>query len=150
MVDNEIIGATGKFNEGHPVSRLRILMVDDEKAIRGFFEAVATRFAPDIVGVFDSVGSGPEALERIKGRESEYDAIITDLRMPGMNGLDLAKEVGATAPNINLYAISGTMGIDLPEPEQYGFKGTLPKPASLEQVKTFLGQIHTDVFAPSK
>jgi CheY-like chemotaxis protein len=150
MEDNEAVRAGGLSSEGQPVSKLRILMVDDEPSIRGLFETVAKRLMSDMVGVFDTVGSGSEALERIIDREDEYDAMITDLRMPGMSGLELAKAVGEKAPHIKIYAISGTMGEDLPEPEKHGFKGALCKPAGLEQIKAFFGQIHAGVFAQNK
>jgi PAS domain S-box-containing protein len=59
---------------------LRILLVDDEEAIR----RVAARFFTRRGHVVDVASDGAEALSMI-GRQS-YDVILTDLRMPGMSG----------------------------------------------------------------
>ncbi|MFP4458225.1 MAG: response regulator [Candidatus Zixiibacteriota bacterium] len=67
--------------------KIKILAVDDDSHIR------------DIIFVYlDSLGyevdiavSGEEALELFD--ENEYDLVITDIKMPGMSGVDLADEI---------------------------------------------------------
>jgi YesN/AraC family two-component response regulator len=142
----EVLVASGKYNEDHPERKLRVLMVDDEPAIRGLFEAVAAR-TPDIIGVFDTAESGEEAL-RMLASDTGYQVVITDLRMPGMSGEQLAKAISEKTPDIGVYAISGTLGVDISDPKEHGFKGALAKPANVEQIRGFLTQIHGDVFHP--
>jgi CheY-like chemotaxis protein len=79
----------------------RILIVDDEGAIRTLlstaFEMAGyeVRTAPD----------GPEAME-LCAAES-FDAILSDVRMPRMNGHDLARWVAARCPRTRLVLMSG-------------------------------------------
>jgi DNA-binding NarL/FixJ family response regulator len=86
----------------------RILIVDDQemilKALRTLFESTS-RFA-----VCGTALNGSEAV--IRAQELQPDLIILDLAMPVMNGLQAAKEVGRSQPDIPilLYTMS-----DLPE-----------------------------------
>jgi DNA-binding NarL/FixJ family response regulator len=72
---------------------LRILVVDDSEAIR---QAVRTCIESNTDWqVCAEAENGAVALERV--RELNPDIVILDLSMPGMNGLDLAREIAATA-----------------------------------------------------
>jgi diguanylate cyclase (GGDEF)-like protein len=67
--------------------RARILVADDEEAIRGAVSQLLKEEGYEA----DAVPSGEEALERFAARP--YDLLITDIRMAGMSGIDLLKEV---------------------------------------------------------
>jgi len=67
--------------------RARILVADDEEAIRGSVSQLLKEEGYEA----DAVPSGEEALERFAARP--YDLLITDIRMAGMSGIDLLKEV---------------------------------------------------------
>lgn len=66
-----------------PLRSLRILMVDDEEAIR----RVTVRFLERMGHQVDTAREGGEALQRMEG--TDYDVIISDLRMPGLDGEEL-------------------------------------------------------------
>ncbi len=66
---------------------LRILVVDDEKAIRNFVRASLSAHG---YNVFESA-TGREALE--KSVSTHPDAIILDLGLPDMDGLEVIKEI---------------------------------------------------------
>jgi DNA-binding NtrC family response regulator len=53
----------------------------------------------------DSAWNGREALEFMKNKR--YDLVITDLNMPGMNGIDLLKEIKTIAPDTKVIIASG-------------------------------------------
>ena len=67
--------------------RGNILIVDDDELIRKSLYEVL-RFEGYDVGI---VSSGVEALEELK--RVTYDVVITDLKMPGMDGIALLKKV---------------------------------------------------------
>jgi CheY-like chemotaxis protein len=74
------------------------LVVDDEEAIRS-----AMRRALERRGwVVDQAADGGEALLKldIGGRPGEYDAIVTDLRMPGVSGIELCERLAALHPDL--------------------------------------------------
>lgn len=62
---------------------MRILVVDDEAPVRQFVCAVLAQVGHDVEGV----ANGDEALEALAA--SEFDAVICDLRMPGLDGPEL-------------------------------------------------------------
>ncbi len=68
-------------------TRARILVVDDEEAIRGSVSQLLQEEGYEVT----AVSSGEEALERFAARP--YDLALTDIRMAGMNGIDLLKEI---------------------------------------------------------
>lgn len=77
-----------------------ILVVDDEEAVRYVFERYLS-----IVGYRVSVAAdGPEAL-RLHGSDPA-DAVITDFRMPGMNGDELLRRLRAIDPRLPAIVIS--------------------------------------------
>ena len=81
----------------------RILLVDDDPAL---LEALpeALRLRLDRIDV-DTCMTGMAALERIES--SDYDAVITDIRMPGMDGLELLAAIRERRPGIPTLLITG-------------------------------------------
>ena len=69
-----------------------VLIVDDDLLVNDF---LAETFASCPYEV-ETAGSGDEAAERIS--EREYDVIFSDVKMPGLNGVELLKLVRKTAP----------------------------------------------------
>ena len=81
--------------------RARILAVDDEPVILDSFRKILV-----LAGfAVDTVESGQEALSLV--RKNEYDFVFTDLKMPGMDGLDVAKGVHHLRPDIDIAIITG-------------------------------------------
>lgn len=66
---------------------MKVLLVDDDAFLRDMY---ATKFI-ECGHVVEAAGEGTEALRHIK--ETEYDAVLLDMVMPTMSGLDLLKEV---------------------------------------------------------
>ena len=78
-----------------------ILLVDDEPSIRIISGALLGRAGYDVMVAAD----GFEALQKI--RERVPDLVITDLRMPNMNGFELLAVLRSQFPQIPTIAISG-------------------------------------------
>ncbi|MET3575772.1 response regulator [Bhargavaea ullalensis] len=70
----------------------RILVVDDQNGIRLLLAEVFRREGHETV----LAKNGFEALERL--RETEPDCVLLDMKMPGMDGIEVLKEIKAAAP----------------------------------------------------
>jgi YesN/AraC family two-component response regulator len=82
----------------------RILFVDDEPRVLEGLERMLYRLRREWHMVF--VSSGRDALKRLS--ESEYDVLITDIRMPEMMGTALLEQVGKSHPQVFRIILSGT------------------------------------------
>src|SRR2546425_1239551 len=83
----------------------RILVVDDEAAILRLLKEALTQWGYQVTGAT----SGAEALQALRG--DMFNAVITDIRMPDMNGLELLKEINAkVAPTDSPVLIEGESG----------------------------------------
>ena len=71
---------------------IRILVVDDERSMQEFLEILLRREGHDVV----AVSSAPEALLALES--DEFDLVISDIRMPGMSGLELLGQVKDLCP----------------------------------------------------
>ncbi len=63
----------------------RVLIIDDEKDIRYVLSMILTKMGYDVV-VAENGKKGLELFNRVHG----FDLVTTDIRMPGMNGNDVA------------------------------------------------------------
>lgn len=74
----------------------RVLFVDDEALTLRAIRRMMARYRPD--WEMDFVGSGARALEALAS--SPYDAVVSDMVMPGMTGLQLLEQVKARYPRV--------------------------------------------------
>src|SRR5437868_13193005 len=89
---NSSRSAKGGDRTGAAVERPRILVVDDEQSVRDLLAKTLTMADYDV----DTAPDGPSALDRL--RAAEYDLLITDLKMPGMDGLSVIREARKVRP----------------------------------------------------
>ncbi len=71
-----------------------ILVVDDEITIREFLSEILSTVGYRV----DQAENGKRALEKMEGRS--YDLIITDVNMPGLDGVDLYREAASRYPEL--------------------------------------------------
>jgi len=88
------------------MERARILVVDDEEVIR---EGLKRILNGELYAV-ETCSSGYNAIELLQQRK--YDLIITDLKMPGMSGIEVLKGVRTLQPYIPVILITGYASID--------------------------------------
>jgi CheY-like chemotaxis protein len=79
----------------------KILVVDDDPVVGKSFNRVLSGKGYAVITARD----GPEALKRLA--EGEYDAVFTDIRMPGMDGIEVAERVKARRPWTPVVIITG-------------------------------------------
>jgi CheY-like chemotaxis protein len=80
----------------------RILVVDDEEEVRDIVAESLEDFGFNVV----TAASAEEALPLISC-DSALAMVITDVRMPGMTGLELAARIRSNWPNLKVVLISG-------------------------------------------
>jgi DNA-binding NtrC family response regulator len=117
----------------------RLLVVDDEAVIREGLKRILERES----FVVESCSSGFHAIEIMQQRE--FDLIITDLKMPGMSGIEVLKSVRTLQPDIPVILITGYASIDTAvEAMKNGAADYLSKPFTpdllLDKVRNALGQ----------
>lgn len=95
-VENKESGAT------HTSTKGRILVVDDEEALRRVLERSLSRAGHEVV----TAESGATAMEKLKG--GQFDVVLSDISMPGMNGLDLLRAVREHDLDIPVLIMTGT------------------------------------------
>jgi DNA-binding NtrC family response regulator len=88
------------------VEKSRILVVDDEAVVR---EGVRRILEGDRYSV-ESCASGRAALDAMQ--EKDFDMVITDLKMPGMGGLEVLKTIKILQPEIPVIIITGYSTVD--------------------------------------
>lgn len=103
----------------------RVLVVDDEDHVRKMLTKVLGHY--DVV----AVGSGAEAIET--AMESRPDLVITDIRMPGMDGFALLEKLREFHPDLPVLALSGYVKDE--DIREYDFDGFVAKPMDLEQFR---------------
>ena len=115
---------------------LNVLIVDDEENAR---VGLSKLLAKDGHHVF-AVGDGFEALKHM--RQESTDLIITDINMPGMNGLVFLREVNQLFPQVKVIMVTAYGGVEsYLEAMNLGAFEYLNKPVKLEQLKAMINRI---------
>lgn len=119
--------------------RARILVVEDHPLYREGLLQVLARMADDVACV--PVGSPREALDQLK-LGHDFDVVLSDWRLPQMDGIALLAEIGRTHPTIARVLYSGTDDPHLAaEAQRAGLMGYLPKTLTADQLVAAVEQI---------
>ena len=109
--------------------RHRILVVDDEASIRDLLSKTLALAEYQV----DTAADAPSALDRVRG--AEYDLMIADLKMPGMDGLTLIRQVKRIRADLPVIIITGfSTESSAIEAVNLGVAGYLIKPFRVPQV----------------
>lgn len=108
----------------------KILIIDDEKLVRDFLIETLKRKNFDVHG-FDS---GQKALTHLK--DHQYDLVITDMKMPGLTGIDVLKKIKELSPNTMVIIITAYGSIEnAVEAMRLGAFNYLIKPFSPDSIE---------------
>ncbi len=109
---------------------IKVLLVDDEVA---FTNTLAQRLKMRDLRV-ETAYDGEEALLKLKTEEP--DVIVLDLKMPGMHGIDVLREIKKSSPNTQVIILTGH-GTDKDEEEavRLGGFGFLKKPTDIDTLE---------------
>ena len=107
----------------------KILIVDDEASVRELFSGVFTDDGYDVVSAED----GNSALSILK--QDNIDVIFLDLKLFGMNGIDLCRQIRLTKPVSMIFAITGWAPLfEIEECREAGFDDYFEKPLDMEML----------------
>lgn len=107
-------GADGLLPGGLGLTGVRLLVVDDNDINR----EVATRVLQSEGAGVDVAENGRTALDMLQGRPGAYDAVLMDVHMPVLNGLDATHQMRAIPGFAHLPVIGLTAGVSLSEQAQ--------------------------------
>ena len=112
------------------ISPIRIAVVDDDKALLTVFSAIMKRY-----GYHADFFNGPvRALYEISTRKGFYQLVITDLRMPEMDGVEFARQLREAEPKMPVIFMTGEITEEAKEAAaKMGRAVFLEKPFALEQ-----------------
>src|SRR5437868_1214597 len=85
------------------MSRQTILVADDESAVRKYIGAILRSRGFDVIEAVD----GLDATEKLQARGAEVALLLTDVRMPRMDGPALARFTVENYPEVPVIYISG-------------------------------------------
>lgn len=124
-------------------TRQRILIVDDETKVAFFLQESLEALEHNFEVV--SVSSAEEALHRVNHKH--FDLLVTDQRMPGMNGLELVQKMQERQPDTRFILITAYGSEDiLIQAQRLGAIGYFTKPFHIEDfVQTVLGALQENV-----
>lgn len=113
----------------------KVLLVDDEQ---DFLETLSSRLEMRGLKV-SAVTSGEQAVAEAK--EQDYDAIVVDLAMPGIDGLETLKRIKADNPNAEIIMLTGQASIQSGvEAMKLGAGDFLQKPVELSELMNKIGE----------
>lgn len=108
---------------------MRVLVIEDNPDLRDFLRLALEAQNYEVL----TAAHGHEALAYLNGHR--VDAIVTDLFMPEMDGIETVAEVRKRYPGVRVIAMSGRAGVDyLPVTRELGVKHTLRKPFDLQEL----------------
>jgi CheY-like chemotaxis protein len=110
----------------------RILAVDDEPVVLDSFRKILVLAGFSV----DTVESGPEAIGLVQ--RHDYDFVFTDLKMPGMDGVEVVKAVHHLRPDVDIAVITGYGTIESAvETMQHGAVDYVQKPFTEDELVAF-------------
>ncbi len=117
------------------MSQPRILVVDDDESLRRVTEVQLQEEGYDVA----TAASGEEALQLLEG--GPYDLVISDLKMPGMSGVDLLREVRQRHPEVVVILLTafGTVETAV-EAMKLGAYDYVTKPVNPDALRLIVGR----------
>ncbi|MBI5809653.1 MAG: response regulator [Deltaproteobacteria bacterium] len=112
------------------IEQLRIMLVDDDETVREALTELLGRNGWEVCP-FNSAENAIEAMA-----SSRYDIIVTDINMPGINGMDFMQKAKEAAPDMPIVMITGYPSIDVAvDAIRRGASDFLTKPFKLEELE---------------
>jgi len=114
----------------------RILLVDDEKAVKWALQEALKDEGYEV----ETANSGEEGL--LKAQETAFDLVVSDLRMPGISGLDMIRELRKARPTLRAIICSAYGSMEsVVEAMRLGVNDFLVKPFKIAEIKHSIAEI---------
>jgi CheY-like chemotaxis protein len=115
-----------------------VMIVDDEPQLASLLEDLAASLGYEPLGLTDPL----RAVEVLRRAPTRIDALVTDERMPGMRGTELARAVRELRPDLPILLVTGYRSADLDrEAERSGIARILDKPVHRNELERALGEL---------
>ena len=115
----------------------KILIVEDDEPVR----TLAARALERDGHVVETAEDGEAGLDRIRVCNGGYDLIVSDIRMPAMDGIEMAKAAAALFPGLRIMLITGYADMrEQAEELRSIILEVLPKPFTLDQFRAKVRQ----------
>lgn len=110
-----------------------ILLADDDEATRDLVKRALTSDGHSV----DLTQDGAEALDTLTSAPKTFDVLVSDVHMPGLDGVDLARRAIESAPHLKLLLMSGfAEELDRAKALNSPNLGVITKPFTLDQIRT--------------
>jgi two-component system cell cycle response regulator CpdR len=110
----------------------QILLADDDKATRDLVKRALEADGHTV----ELTQDGTEALEKLTASPGAVEVLVSDVHMPGMDGIDLARRAMEIAPSLKLLLMSGfSEELERAQGLKSPHLGVIIKPFSLEQIR---------------
>jgi len=114
----------------------KILIVDDEEIMRSFLLDVFVDEGYDL----DLAANGEEALEKIS--QNKYQLIITDIRMPGVDGTEVLRKAKEVNPKTEVIIITGYATPQIKQKcQRLGAAYYIAKPFQINQIRALVNKL---------
>ncbi|MEO0413788.1 MAG: response regulator [Verrucomicrobiota bacterium] len=141
-VSTEIFGVTENDEERGISGSRQILILEDDLGLLRLAKKTLEREGHNVVTATHGEAA-IEAYQRSLEEGPRFDLFISDLTIEnGMGGVETIKHLTEADPNINAIVSSGYSDADaMANPQAYGFRGVLPKPYTLDQLRDYVGKM---------
>jgi CheY-like chemotaxis protein/two-component sensor histidine kinase len=124
--------------EQSPGKRERVLFIDDEEFLVEWGQSLLERLGYEVTAMNDST----EAFETFSSDPSQFDLVITDQTMPGITGLNLAREILKIRPDIPVILCSGhSDAVTLDTLKEAGITEFLMKPLARKELAEIICRV---------
>ena len=129
--------ASSEADNSISIPAMRVLLVDDHEEVRETTAAVLRDLGHEVV----EAANGTQALERLNGRHSDFDLLVTDYAMPLLSGADFLREARDICPGVPALIITGYAEPDMIQGLPKGVQ-TLLKPFTPRALERAMARVH--------
>ena len=107
----------------------RILLAEDDDSLRGFLTRALERAGYEVV-------SCPDGETAVESLDARFDLLLTDIVMPGIDGIEVARIAAARQPHLRIMFITGFAAVALNAQKASPNAKVLEKPVHLREIVT--------------
>jgi two-component system, cell cycle response regulator CpdR len=116
---------------------MRILLTEDDDSVRAFVSRALELDGHKVETACD----GLEAMDRLIARDGDYDLLVSDVKMPLMDGIALAHRAAGQWPGLPILLMTGFADQrERAEDLQKVIRDVLTKPFTLQQIRTAVSE----------
>jgi DNA-binding response OmpR family regulator len=115
---------------------MKIMIIDDDEDILNLFSDFLGKESYDVVAYLEPL----KALKEIENNPTKYSLIITDIRMPGISGIDLVKRVSSINADIKVI-LTSAFEINGDQLKELTYDELLQKPIHMRELASSISEI---------